>query len=98
METVDNEIVQRYLSAKNSIEVTASDVAKVTAAIENDKNRMQNIRSTWVVALETLIEEISDRFSHFFQHMGYAGVVRLDKGQHEDDFTNYGIEIMVKFR
>ena len=30
--------------------------------------------------------------------MGYAGQVVLNKGQHETDFANYGIDIMIKFR
>ena len=30
--------------------------------------------------------------------MGYAGHIQLDRGKFENDFANYGIEILVKFR
>ena len=34
----------------------------------------------------------------FFQHMGFAGEVKLNRGQHDDDFNNYGFDVLVKFR
>ena len=37
-------------------------------------------------------------FSQFFSSMGFAGMVQLGKGEHENDFANYGIDILVKFR
>ena len=30
--------------------------------------------------------------------MGFAGEVQLHTGEHENDFENYGIDILVKFR
>ena len=30
--------------------------------------------------------------------MGFAGEVQLHEGSHENDFDNYGIKILVKYR
>ena len=38
------------------------------------------------------------RFSKFFGIMGFAGGVQLHTGSHENDFDNYGIKILVKYR
>ena len=38
------------------------------------------------------------RFSSFFLKMGFAGQVELYTGQNENDFDNYGIKILVKYR
>ena len=38
------------------------------------------------------------RFAKFFGTMGFAGAVELHTGNHLNDFDNYGIKILVKYR
>ena len=98
LEDVNPEVVHQYNDAKATIEITETDVRKCTGDIEAFRHEIEEIRQRWVLKLENLVHDISDKFSTFFAHMGYAGQIVLDKGQHDDDFSNYGIEIMVKFR
>ena len=37
-------------------------------------------------------------FSDLLSILNFAGCVNLDKGKHEEDFSNYGFDVMVKFR
>ena len=48
--------------------------------------------------MEQLVERINTNFSAFFTSMGFAGEVGLRRGNHENDFENFGISIRVKFR
>ena len=45
-----------------------------------------------------LVLKIGSRFAHYFSSMGFAGDVALSRGQHQNDFANYGIDILVKYR
>ena len=71
------------------------------------------VKTAWLVDLENLVERISDKFSAHFASMGFAGQVSvyqevlrsfvilqvvLHKGKFENDFENYGVDIMVKYR
>ena len=69
-------------------------------AVEMDENgeKMNALKVSWLESLEQLIERINTSFMEFFNRMGYAGEVGLRRGQHENDFENYGISIRVKFR
>jgi chromosome segregation ATPase len=70
-----------------------------SADIERNRRNIDEIKARWLEKLEALVDNISERFSAYFEHMDYAGEIRLNKGNNnEDDFTNYGLEVMVKFR
>jgi chromosome segregation ATPase len=56
------------------------------------------LRDRWLESLESLVGRIAVRFSHYFESMGFAGDVALGRGTHLNDFANYGIDILVKFR
>jgi chromosome segregation ATPase len=48
--------------------------------------------------MDSLMNQVNSKFQEFFTMMGFAGEVQLDRGKSENDFANYGIEILVKFR
>ena len=53
------------------------------------------------VGLREIVEKINECFSDSFQRMGNVGEVKLREAKNkwnEDDFANYAITIMVKFR
>ncbi len=56
------------------------------------------MRTRWLANLESLVGKIAQRFSHYFSSMGFAGDVVLDRGSHDNDFANFGIELLVKYR
>ena len=52
----------------------------------------------WLNRLDGLMSQVNDKFQTFFASMGYAGEIKLNRGNFENDFANYGVEILVKFR
>ena len=66
--------------------------------VEENKAQIKIIRERWVEKLEQLVNHISNEFSTLFEYMGFSGCVKLNKGTHEDDFLNYGFDVLVKFR
>ena len=66
-------------------------MANYSLDIENNRRIINEIKARWLEKLEGLVADISERFSAYFEHMEYAGEIRLNKGNNnEDDFTNYG--------
>ena len=66
-------------------------MATYSLNIENNRRIIDEIKARWLEKLEALVDDISERFSAYFEHMEYAGEIRLNKGNNnEDDFTNYG--------
>jgi structural maintenance of chromosomes protein 5 len=59
------------------------------------QHAIKEIRDLWEPQLETLIGHISDAFAHNMNQIGCAGEVRVHK---DDDFDQWAIQVMVKFR
>jgi len=96
---VSAEKEQAYYDAVENVQITENQLSTFSADIERNRQNIDEIKARWLEKLEGLVEDISERFSAYFEHMNYAGEVRLNKGNNnEDDFTNYGLEVMVKFR
>ena len=69
--------------------------ANLEDQVLNNQHDTDVIRERWVSKLETLVANISSQFSSFFERMGFAGDVRLNKGNgNEDDFSNYGFGML----
>merc|ERR1712179_245177 len=52
----------------------------------------------WINGVESLVENVNDRFGHMMAELGYAGQISLSQGKREIDFSSYGIMIQVRFR
>ena len=91
VEDMPRERRDKYKDAKENVQITEETVARLKAEIEAQNQNIDQIRLRWLNKLESLVEDISERFSAFFEHMGYAGEIRLNKGAgNENDFANYG--------
>ena len=74
-----------------NVEITENQLSTFSADIERNRRNIDEIKARWLEKLEALVHDISERFSAYFEHMDYAGEIRLNKGNNnEDDFTNYG--------
>uniref|UniRef100_A0A6J0U4Y2 Structural maintenance of chromosomes protein 5 n=1 Tax=Pogona vitticeps TaxID=103695 RepID=A0A6J0U4Y2_9SAUR len=80
------------------------EIARVTLELEEKKNELDNYRQNisqvkerWLNPLKQLVEQINEKFSHFFSSMQCAGEVDLHTAN-EEDYDKYGIRIRVKFR
>ena len=91
---VDIELSEIFILFK----ITEQQVSEYKASIEAQRQNIDEIRQRWLQKLESLVSNISERFSAFFEHMGYAGEIQLNKGnKNEDDFTNYGTSSFLTF-
>jgi len=95
---LDKDILEKYRSIKEQIQDLEKDIARRSKVKQNQERKIQQIKEEWLTGLNNLINQIHDRFSSFFLKMGFAGQVELYTGKNENDFDNYGIKILVKYR
>ena len=98
MDTIDKRIVKEYRNLKDIIKELENDIATRDAEMDEHGEKMNDLKASWLESLEELVERINTNFADFFTRMGFAGEVGLKRGNHENDFENYGISIRVKFR
>ena len=98
MEDVDPDLVKEYKALKKEMADLEQELESWEVDFERRKESMVEIRDRWLAALNQLVEEISSGFSEFFETMGFAGEVQLGHADDINDFNNYGIDVLVKFR
>eukprot|EP00042_Codosiga_hollandica_P046048 m.477770 g.477770 ORF g.477770 m.477770 type:complete len:245 (+) comp57163_c0_seq23:2506-3240(+) len=59
---------------------------------------LERQKADWITPLSDLISRINDSYGDFFRRLDCVGEVHLKKPTNEEDFKQYGIEILVKFR
>jgi structural maintenance of chromosomes protein 5 len=81
----------------------AADIIKHSARLyeleteaHKQAEQIQEIRGKWESELDTLVEKISEAFSHNFQQIRCAGQVSIHKD--DKDYGQWAIRILVKFR
>lgn len=92
------EVIQTYRKIKQSVSDLEAEIADYQRMVQGKQQDMTETRTRWLAELMAMVNRISDRFSTYFESMGFAGVVELSQGTHENDYHNFGIEIMVKYR
>ena len=98
IDDVDPGIIRRFKAYKNNVAELEKDIDRMDREMATRRENVTTVRERWLSRLTSLVEQISEKFSEFFSSMGFAGMVQLGKGEHENDFANYGIDILVKFR
>ena len=98
IDDIDVEVIRRFKMHKKNVADLEQEIERIQSDMEKRRENVDVVRNRWLDKLTKLIEEISEKFSYFFSNMGFAGMVELGKGEHINDFANYGIEILVKFR
>ena len=61
------------------------------------KRELQQDREDLMNGINTMVDNINENFMAKMDQIGYAGQVTLKTGEHDLDFKNYGLDIMVKF-
>ncbi|KAL5529915.1 SMC5 [Sanghuangporus sanghuang] len=89
-------VIEMYESRQRQIE-------QKTRALENREKRKsdlerktQKTRNKWLSALQELVSNINEKFSAAFDRVNCAGEIRI--GEHPDDYSQWTIDILVKFR
>merc|ERR1712142_1073437 len=98
MDTVDPRIVADYKKLKETIAELQQDIERRGTSMADSIQKMEQVKEAWLASLTSLVERINTKFSAHFASMGFAGEVGLSRGQHENDFENYGVKIRVKYR
>ena len=98
LEDVDPKKVEQYRDIKESITYAEEELRDWEECVKSSKQTIEETRVRFLVKLEAMVEQISQNFSRLLTILNFAGCVTLDKGKHHDDFTNYGFDVMVKFR
>jgi chromosome segregation ATPase len=66
-----------------------------TAVLSEMRESVQQRKDKWIETLDETVAKISNSFSRSFDSIGCAGQVSVNKA---GDFSEWGIEIWVKFR
>jgi len=98
MDTVDPRAVKDYQQLKETIAELLRDIQKREQHQKDSEEQMAQIKEAWLGGLNSLISRINAKFSAHFATMGFAGQVELHTGEHPNDFENYGVNILVKYR
>ena len=61
----------------------------------NKTHEAAKLRRKWINGVESLVENINDRFGSMMAELGYAGQITLSQGKREIDFSSYGVKIQV---
>lgn len=88
-------VMEEYNLRRRKIEELNETIRQLTKDKDRIDGRIRELEAKWVTALEHLVANVSQRFSRAFQAIGNAGEVRIAKHQ---DYDQWGIQIMVKFR
>lgn len=97
MET-DPTIVRDYEDKMRQIKDLQKEKDGGERRVVEVKEEIKREKEAWIVPLRELISTVNANFGRFFANMGCAGEVQLCWGDDENDFSKYGIKILVKFR
>lgn len=89
-------VIETYEKRKEEITRTEAKLDKLTADLEDIRQRIIEIRQKWEPELDALVRKISGAFAHNFKQIGCAGEVEVYKDQ--EDFDLWSVQISVRFR
>ncbi|XP_068624115.1 structural maintenance of chromosomes protein 5 [Battus philenor] len=98
MEKGDDRIIKEYKEREQTIAKLKSEVSSSGDLHRQLEVRMNELKSTWLPPLESLLRDIDKSFGDMFAKLGCAGEIKLDKAGSDEDYDKYGISILVKFR
>ncbi|XP_061592251.1 structural maintenance of chromosomes protein 5 [Cololabis saira] len=89
-------VVEEYQKREQEIKQLEKDLEEQTAALKAYRQNISEVKERWLNPLKQLVEQINEKFSHFFRSMQCAGEVDLHS-ENEEEYDKYGIRIRVKF-
>jgi len=90
-------INRSYQEKKQSMESITEELERLREDRESALSESQTISTSGVQKLKDLIDNVNDKFSAYFADLGYAGEVKLSRGD-PTDYKSYGVAIRVRFR
>ena len=99
----DPHLIEMYNSRVRQISDKETALHNITDNLEQLRGEVNEMRSGWENELTDLTVQVSAHFSEYFSKINCAGEVILNKlskdpNGSEADYTNWGIDLLVKFR
>ncbi|KAI4282716.1 MAG: hypothetical protein L6R38_002720, partial [Xanthoria sp. 2 TBL-2021] len=91
----DRGVIKEFETREKRISTLKSNLEGLREELEQAGERIQGVRERWEPELDRLVGLISRSFGENMKEIGCAGEVGVSK---EDDFENWSIKILVKFR
>ncbi|GAA5873376.1 hypothetical protein JCM16303_001107 [Sporobolomyces ruberrimus] len=95
MMTINPGVLEAYKKRKGEIVDLTNNLEEATDELNESKELIESTKAKWLPRLQTLVDDISKRFTVSFDTLGLLGEVRLAQ---DEDYEKWGIEIMVSFR
>ncbi|KAI9004177.1 P-loop containing nucleoside triphosphate hydrolase protein [Gaertneriomyces semiglobifer] len=93
--STDASVIADYRRRQAEIERLKAKVSSHEGRLSSLRQNMQRLRDQWIPELQSLIQRLSTNFATAFDKIGCAGEVRISENE---DYDQWGIEILVKFR
>lgn len=94
-----NSIMSEFQRQKQELQDKQTRISELEASIKEIDCAREQIKKIWIPKLDEVIKVIDDNYKNFMQKLNYGGQVKLDFKQDDpDDFSAYGISIMVRYR
>lgn len=95
----DPTILSEFEREKQELEDKRQKMSELESSIESMDADRRRVKNTWLPKLNDVISEIDVHYRDFMRKLSYDGQVKLDYDQSRpDNFSVYGIMIMVKYR
>ncbi|KAL8696685.1 MAG: hypothetical protein Q9224_002669 [Gallowayella concinna] len=91
----DRGVIKEYEAREKKIENLKANLENLREELEQVGERIQGVRERWEPELDRLVGLISRSFGENMKQIGCAGEVGVGK---DEDFENWSIMILVKFR
>lgn len=95
----NNSILSEYEKQNKELQEKQYRMNELEEQLAKLRSECNSIKEGWLIALNDVIKVIDDSYRDFMRKLGYDGQVKLDFNSADtDNFSAYGIMIMVKYR
>ena len=95
MHTGDSNVITQFEDREKKIMKLRDRLGKIDDALKEISEKIAEVRSKWEPELDNLIARISSSFSYNMEQIKCNGEVHIEK---KDDFDEWEVKIMVRFR
>lgn len=95
----DNTVLDQYKKERAELAQKQAKITELECEHTEKSESRAEIKKRWLPELQKVIAVINKDYTEFMRKLSYGGEVHLDfDSANPDDFSQYGIRIMVKYR
>ncbi|KAK0050895.1 structural maintenance of chromosomes protein 5 [Biomphalaria pfeifferi] len=95
---IDERVVREFEKREEEIRKLEELISQTESRRQTHQEDIMESKRKWLEPLQRLIEQINNKFSHFFSCLQCCGEVSLNIPENSEDYEKYGVCIKVKFR